>query len=203
MGRAQRLDETVGRKVAEWLQSGEATSIAPEPPKADAGVGNAKSERELALMKLTNGVEDYKLSFIEMATLPELAERYELACKFVRGFKEVFGSEVISPMLVDVAAAKDARKKALTPLPADYKTVLIDKGGIVLGEVEGKVQEGETVKIGAVDYEVGPLSTASAAGACHFAKRVEAPAPSGDLLDGADRAVKPPAQPRRRAAARA
>ncbi len=213
MGRQTMLDEACGRKLAEWLQTGEAIKLDDPKPEASGDAGakgktgapekEAADKRAKRLHELESGAEDYKLSFVECGTLPDLAAQYDKAQKFVRGFIADLGAETVQPFMSGVVEAKDTRKAAIQAADQE-KTIMIDAKGAVLGEVAGALQPGETTKIGAVEYVVGALSSNSEKASVYYATRKEEPAAGGDLVDQA----RPPqeADPkakRSRAAARA
>lgn len=186
-GRSTLLDEACGRRLAEWLMSGEAIQLM-EAPKADSaatpdnGKAEADAKRKKLIGELEDGVEDLKLSFIECSTLPDLAGQFDKGQKFVRKFLPDLGAEVLQPHMAGLVAEKDLRKAAIEN-SQQTKSILIDEKGVVVGEVAAVLQPGETVKIGAIEYEVGALASKSEFASVFYSKPKEAPA-GGDLLGG-------------------
>lgn len=189
------IDESVGERLADWLQSGEAIKLM-DAPKPEAGAtatagasatqqggaepSEAKQKGE-ALHKLDSGVEDLILSFLECSTLPDLAGQFDKGQKFVRGFKDTLGAEAVLPFLTKLTTAKDKRKGDLQASP---KTILIDQKGVTIGEISAPHQSGETVELNGSSYLVGALTSKSELASVFYATKKEAPAPSGDLLAG-------------------
>lgn len=214
------IDESVGARLGDWLQSGEAIQLMEAPkeeaaaatgasgvePQAGAGgKAEADAKRKALIRDLEDGVEDLKLSFLECSTLPDLAAQFDKGQKFVRKFLPDLGAEMLQPHMAGLVKDKDLRKDAIAKAAAastQEKTILIDAKGVVLGEFDGVLQPGETAKIGAFEYEVGALSSKSEIASVYYAKCKEAA--EGDLLAGADKgAEKPAPRSRRRAGAHA
>lgn len=205
------IDESVGERLADWLQSGEAIQLmdAPKVERAEPGAGGqqedagkteAAATRKKLLGDLESGVTDLGLSFLECSTLPDLAGQFDKALKFVRGYIKDLGAETVQPFMTRIIEAKDARKDAIQ-LAGQEKTILIDQKGVVIGEVAGALQPGETTKIGAIEYEVGALSSKTDLASVHYAIRKEAA--GGDLVDQAATEKAAPGKNRKRAAAQA
>jgi hypothetical protein len=188
MGKVQRLDETVGRKVAEWLQSGEAIAIEAEPApgehrrRAGAAAGRRAGPgpegRDLILKKLEDGVTDYELGFVDCATLPDLAAHFDKAQKYVRGHVKDLGPEAVKPFLDRVIASKDARKAAMSQQPAGpVHTILWNDRREVVCEVNQQVRADDEVKVGEKVYIVGALAQKTADGETWYAREKGATQP--------------------------
>ncbi len=115
MGRNTMLDEACGRKLAEWLQTGEATTVEPAAEQTGvlAGAGSQADPKAELLKQIEDGVTDFEFGFLDCATLPDLAAHFDKAQKFVRGFVKELGAEAVKPFLERTISAKDKRKEYL------------------------------------------------------------------------------------------
>lgn len=131
MGRQTLLDETCGRKLAEWLQTGEATTVEDLKPTGGGGTSAeelARAARAKMLTELDEAVADYQLGFVDCATLPDLAAHFDKAQKYVRGFVKDLGPEAVKPFLDRLIGSKDTRKTAIqAPLPAGASGDLVEQ----------------------------------------------------------------------------
>lgn len=128
MGRQMLLDEVCGRKLAQWLQTGEvakaeaspptATATGSAPASANGGALPAGDDRQKVLGRLDEEVADFELGFIDCATLPDLAAHFDKAQKHVRGYVKALGAEAVKPFVDRVIAAKETRKSKLAPTPS-------------------------------------------------------------------------------------
>lgn len=131
MDRSTRLDEACGRMLAEWLVSGKAVELAPDPKPpvtgagASAGSGAGEDgDREAAelraanLQRLEDATTDFELKFLECETLPDLAALFDGGQKEIRSFVKVLGAPVVKPFLDRVIKAKDECKTRLAKPPA-------------------------------------------------------------------------------------
>lgn len=111
--RVVKLDEDCGRRLGEWLMTGEkpAQPIGAAAPKA----ADAEKATE-ALKELTTKLEK---GFTECATLPDLAAQFDQGQKDVKAYAPVLGAEVVRPYLERLVTAKDARKTAIANPPAN------------------------------------------------------------------------------------
>jgi hypothetical protein len=125
-GRSVMLDEDCGRRLAEWLQTGEATTIAPKTATATTKLAAVSGPTDSTVVKveyarivqeLEDGVVDFELGFVDAATLPDLAAHFDKGQKFVRGFVKELGADVVKPFLERLIAAKDKRKAAMSQPP--------------------------------------------------------------------------------------
>ncbi len=202
MGKTQRLDETVGRKVAEWLQSGEAIALEPSAPPPAAGPSNPPAQKEdpkAALIKqLDDAVTDYELGFLDCHTLPDLASHFDKAQRYVRGYVKDLGAEVVKPYLDRVIAAKDKRKTSLAQPPEQQqkpagpaRTILWNEKREVIAELAQPARAEDEVKVGEKVYVVGALAQKTADGETWYAREkgtTQPPVqPAAELFDQADR----------------
>lgn len=112
MDKQTRLDEETGRKLAEWLITGEKADAAQHDQASNANAA-AEAQRAADLKALTDGVDDLELSFVDCKTLPDLADQFHKAQTFVKSFVAKLGAEEVKPFLDRVVAAKEARKTAI------------------------------------------------------------------------------------------
>ncbi len=147
MGRSTLLDEACGRKLAEWLQTGEATTIEKRDPAA-AGQQPAGDQNAGAIAELEEAVTDFELGFIDCATLPDLAAHFDKGQKFVRGFVKDLGAERVKPYLDRLIAAKDQRKAAIggqAPKTGAARTVLWNEKNEEVAQCDKPIALGDEV----------------------------------------------------------
>jgi len=193
MGRQTLLDEACGRKLAEWLQTGEATSV--EQPKPEAGqqsttsTGGSNQGGVDPLAALDDAVADYELGFLDCATLPDLAAHFDKGQKFVRGHVAALGAEKVKPFLDRLIVAKDKRKAAIAQqqstgtVATPPRTILWNEKNEVVAELAVAVKLGEEVK-GADGrmWIVGTVAQRTADGETWYARLK----PASDLISQAD-----------------
>lgn len=112
MDKQTRLDEETGRRLAEWLITGEKADAVQHDQAANANAA-AEAQRAADLKSIEDGVTDLELSFVDCGTLPDLADQFHKAQTFVKAFVPKLGAEVVKPFLDRVVAAKEKRKVAL------------------------------------------------------------------------------------------
>ncbi len=105
--RTMKIDEDVGRRVAEWLMTG----VKPaEPLGAPAPKSNDPDQATADLKALTEKLEK---AFAECPTLPDLAGQFDQGQKDVKAYVPTLGAELVRPYLERLVKAKDERKAAL------------------------------------------------------------------------------------------
>lgn len=105
-----KVDKRVSKRLLDWLNTGGAPLPPPPPADPESQPGD---EDAAAFKKLESTVADFKLSFVELASLPELSEQYGKAYQHIRAHAGAFGKERLQPLVDSLIAAKDARKAAL------------------------------------------------------------------------------------------
>lgn len=187
MGRQTALDESCGRKLAEWLQTGEATTIEPAPSAKAGGAPAGEDQKAKLLATLDDEVADYELGFLDCQTLPDLAAHFDRAQKHVRGYVKELGPEAVKPFLDRVIASKDARKDGIQkPASAGPRAILWNEKQEVIGEVRRALKSGEEIELEGKVYVASALAQKTADGETWYVKPREAPAPAGDLVAQAD-----------------
>lgn len=204
MGRQTMLDEVCGRKLAEWLQTGEATTVEPAPASTAAASSSATSssgalpggdDRQKVLARLDDEVTDFELGFLDCSTLPDLAAHFDKAQKHVRGYVKALGAEAVKPFVDRVIAAKDTRKAMMAPAPA---------GDLLAGAISDKISVEEMKRLASFAQNEG-LNEEEALAALEV--KALADLPAGAYAAGSEKimkaarakiaAAKPPAKAKR------
>lgn len=128
--RIVKLDETIGRELRAWLESG-APDDEPAAPNATPDGAQQPRHAESAPapesgtgagaaggVNVQSRLADMELCFLELRTLPEVAQFYEKCMKTAREWRESLPADIYKGAVNRIVAAKDARKAAITKATA-------------------------------------------------------------------------------------
>ncbi len=164
-GRTVRLDEEVGRQLADWLLSGD--------------VAEPEAEIVPAREKVVSVATDFISAFDSAVTLDDLKELFGKAEVVVKGYKEAVGAPIVNAQLQRLIVAKDANKERIKGkkpvtdqeqrgpdlLDQDVALVSEDQAAALLAKAqEAGLSEAEALKALSVDeFSLVKASTFDAA----------------------------------------